>query len=109
MLSGWLSSLHALVLSMGAANLLSASCSFTLAERRCAQRALINVLVFANAAYTVACLSLAAGFAGSASLFRIGHLFVEAIFVGGLAGLEWRWRERFSLRLDPCSPLRGGH
>lgn len=96
MLSGWLSGLHALprglLLVNGAANLLYASYSFSLARRRRRPRALINLLVFANLAWAVACLVLAGRFAGSATVFGMGHLVGEAIFVGGLACLEWRWR-----------------
>lgn len=49
---------------------------------------MINLLVFANAAWTAVCLGLAVTFAGSATLFGIGHLVGEAVFVGGLAGLK---------------------
>ena len=55
---------------------------------------MINLLVFANFAWAVACLCLAGVFAGSATVFGMGHLIGEAVFVGGLAGLEWRWRDR---------------
>ncbi len=98
LLSGWLSSLHALprglLLFIGAVNLLYASYSFSLAARSRRPRSWINLLVFANLAWTVVCLGLAVVFAGSATPFGIGHLVGEAIFVGGLASLEWRWREQ---------------
>lgn len=98
LLSGWLSSLHALpralLLFMGAANLLYASYSFTLARRSRRSRGLINLLISANLAWTMVCLALAVSFVGSASVFGMGHLVLEAVFVGGLAGLEWRWREQ---------------
>lgn len=98
MFSGWLSGLHALprelLLANGAMNLLYASFSFSLAVRARRPRPLINVLVFANLSWAVVCLCLAAVFAGSATAFGIGHLVGEAVFVGGLAGLEWRWRDQ---------------
>lgn len=98
MFSGWLSSLHALprelLLLNGAVNLLYASYSFSLAVRATRPRSLIKVLVFANLSWALVCLCLAAVFAGSAAVFGIGHLVGEAIFVGGLAGLEWRWRDQ---------------
>jgi hypothetical protein len=36
----------------------------------------------------------AVGFAGTASAFGLAHLLGEGLFVGGLAALEWRERER---------------
>jgi hypothetical protein len=96
--SGWLSSLHALprelLLANGAMNLLYASFSFSLAVRARRPRSLINVLVFANLSWAIVCLCLVTVFAGSATAFGIGHLVGEAVFVGGLAGLEWRWRDQ---------------
>lgn len=96
-LSRWLGGLYALpralLLFMGAANLLYATCSFTLARRSRRPGTLIHLLVAANLSWAVACLALAAAYAGSASMFGIGHLVFEGVFVGGLACLEWRWRE----------------
>jgi hypothetical protein len=100
--SGWLSSLHALprdlLLLNGAVNLLYASYSFSLAARARRPRASINVLVFANLSWAVVCLWLVTVFAGSATVFGIGHLAGEAVFVGGLAGLQWRWRDQLLVR-----------
>jgi hypothetical protein len=102
MFSKWLSGLHALprelLLLNGAVNLLYASFSFSLAVRARRPRPLINVLVFANLSWAVVCLCLVTVFAGSASVFGIGHLVGEAIFVGGLAGLQWRWRDHLLVR-----------
>lgn len=98
MFSGWLSTLHGLprelLLANAAANLLYASYSFSLARRPTRPRASINLLVFANLAWAVVCLGLVGVFAESATVFGIGHLVAEAVFVGGLAGLEWRWRDQ---------------
>lgn len=97
-LSGWLSSLYALprelLLFNGAVNVLYASSSFSLAIRARRPGSLINLLVFANLAWAVVCLWLVRVFTGSATWFGIGHLVAEAVFVGGLAGLEWRWRDQ---------------
>jgi hypothetical protein len=96
--SGWLSSLYGLpreiLLLNAAANLLYASYSFSLARRPRRPMALINLLVFANLAWAVVCLFLIRAFAGSATWFGIGHLAGEAVFVGGLAALEWRWHHQ---------------
>jgi hypothetical protein len=37
---------------------------------------------------------MAAHFFETATVFGIGQLVGEAIFVGGLACLEWKWRDR---------------
>jgi hypothetical protein len=96
--SGWLSGLHALprglLLFTGAVNLLYACYSFALATRSNRPRLFINLLVFANLAWAVVCFGLAIGFGGSATFFGVGHLIGEAVFVGGLASLEWRWRDQ---------------
>lgn len=99
-LSPWLSRLYALpqevLLFVGAANLLYATYSFSLA--RWAERpvSLIKLLVFANAAWVPVCLGLAANFWGRASVFGLAHLVGEAFFVGGLAALEWKRREQLA-------------
>lgn len=104
--SEWLGNVYALprglLLLMGVVNVLYASYSFALATRRRRPRALINLLVFANLAWAVVCLGLAVAFAGSAMLFGLGHLVGEAVFVGGLAGLEWRWREQLLIAAEPA-------
>ena len=95
-LSGWLGGLYelprSLLLFTGAANLLYAAYSFSLAIRSLRPRALLYALVIANGAWAVVCLGLAAAYGGSASMFGLGHLLAEALFVGGLAVLEWRYR-----------------
>ncbi|MBL8962246.1 MAG: hypothetical protein JNJ98_20455 [Gemmatimonadetes bacterium] len=97
LLSPWLSRLFALPLGFlvftGAANLAYGSFSGSLARRSVRPRRLITVLVVANAAWAVLCLVSALTFARSASGFGLLHLVGEALFVGGLAMLEWRHRE----------------
>lgn len=92
-LSGWLSRLHTLpqelLLFIGTVNLLYASYSFTLALRAERPLFLIKVLVCANTAWAVVCLILAVTFWGHASPWGIAHLVGEAVFVGGLAEMEW--------------------
>jgi hypothetical protein len=106
-LSGWLGNVYALprglLLLMGVVNVLYASYSFALATRRRRPRALINLLVFANLAWAMVCLGLAVAFVGSATLLGLGHLLGEAVFVGGLAGLEWRWREQLLTAAEPAA------
>jgi hypothetical protein len=114
--SGWLSSLHRLprelLLFNGGVNVLYACYSFSLARLPRRPRGLINLLVFANLAWAVVCVWLVTVFAGSATVFGIGHLIGEAVFVGGLAGLEWKWRNQLLTRHDlspgpPPLPARG--
>lgn len=99
-LSAWLSRLHTLpqglLLFLGVVNLLYACYSFSLARRAERPMLLIQLLVFANAAWVVVCVSLAVRFWGVASIFGIAHLLGEAVFVGGLAALEWRQREQLA-------------
>ncbi len=98
LLSECLSALHALPQNLlqliGVVNLLYASYSFSLAIRARRPRRLITLLVIANSAWALVCLGMAASFAGTASIFGIAHLLGEAVFVAGLAGLEWKWRAR---------------
>ena len=98
--NGWLSRLHALPQELlqliGAVNLLYACYSFLLARRPERPMTLIKLLVCANAAWAVVCLSLAASFWEQASLFGIAHLIGEATIVGGLAALEWNQRDQLA-------------
>ena len=97
-LSGWLSEVYglprALLLGMGAANLAYGTYSGTLARRARRPRGLLLLLVVANGAWAVLCVVLAVRLAHSASAFGLAHLAGEGLFVGGLAALEWRERER---------------
>jgi hypothetical protein len=99
-LSAWLSRLYGLprdvLLFIGAANLLYASCSFSLARRSERPLSLIKLLVYANGAWALVCVGLAAYFWGQATAFGLAHLIGEALIVGGLAGLEWNQRHRLA-------------
>lgn len=94
---GWLSRLEGLpqelLLATGAVNLLYASYSFSLAVRPERPMLLITLLVFANLAWAMACLVLVALFSATATPYAFVHFVGEAIYVGGLALLEWRHRD----------------
>lgn len=96
-LSGWLTRPyalpHGLLVLMGAVNLLYAAYSLSLAVLARRPKGLVNLLVFANGTWAAVCLGWAVVFAESASPFGLGHLVGEALLVGGLAGLEWRYRD----------------
>jgi len=112
LLSGWLAPLYglprALLLFMGAVNLLYASYSFSLARRARRSRSSISLLAFANLAWVPVCLGLAVAFRESASLFGFVHLVGEAAFVGGLGLLEWRFRDQLLDRDRPPSQRNDG-
>ena len=97
-LSGWLSELYALprplLVGMGAANVAYGAYSGSLARRAHRPLALLTVLVVANATWAGLCALAAVRLAGTASAFGLAHLIGEGLFVGGLAALEWRQRER---------------
>jgi hypothetical protein len=97
LLSDWLSRLYSLpprlLIFMGLVNLIYASYSFSLAIRRARPKALIILLAVANGTWTLVCLALATHFFETATFLGIGLLVFEAIFVGGLASLEWKWRD----------------
>lgn len=96
-LADWLSRLQGLprglLLLTGAANLLYACYSFSLAIRSNRPPALIGLLVAANLIWACVCVALGVYFARSATIWGLAALFGEALFVGGLALQEWRWRD----------------
>jgi hypothetical protein len=100
-LNGWLSRLymlpHELIMFIGVVNLLYGSYSFTLARRARRRMLLIKLLVFANAAWVIVCLGLAATFWNQASVFGLMHLVGEALIVGALAAMEWRQRHQLAM------------
>ncbi len=94
-LRDWLAGLYGmpieLLVFIGAANVLYASYSFSLAVRRTRSPLLLKALIIANGVWALVCVGLAVRWAGTASLFGLAHLLAEALFVGGLARLEWKW------------------
>lgn len=97
LLSGWWSRLyglpHALVVTMGIANVVYGTYSFVLERRTQRPMAALHLLAAANAAWGLACLGAAYVFVGRATLLGVGVLLFEGVFVGGLAVAEWRYRE----------------
>jgi hypothetical protein len=79
---------------MGVANLAYGTYSGALARRARRPYALLVLLVVANATWAVLCGVAAVALAGTASAFGLAHLVGEGVFVGALAALEWRERER---------------
>ena len=56
----------------------------------------VITLSVANQLWAVVCVVTAVAIAPSASLFGVGHFVGEALFVGILGALEWRWRADLS-------------
>lgn len=81
---------------IGAINLLYACLSGSLALRDRRPVRWIAALSIANGAWSMACICIAVTVAGTATPFGMTHLLGEAVFVGGLAVLEWRWRDRLA-------------
>jgi hypothetical protein len=93
-LRDWLADLYSLsadlLLVVGLANLAYAGVSFTLAMLSRGDRVpLLRVVAAANVIWAVVCAVLAVVWFGEASLFGMGQLVGEAVFVGGLGVLEW--------------------
>jgi len=95
-LADWLSRLYALpvalVVAMGVANVAYGTFSFSLARRATRPRALLHLLVVANATWAVLCGVTAIAVSSYASPLGVAQLVLEGLFVGGLAALEWRHR-----------------
>lgn len=97
-LSGWLGPLYDLPGSLytiiALANTGYGLYSFTLAVQRRRPPAGIIALVIANATWAVLCGIGAVLLWQAASPFGLAHILAEGVFVGGLAALEWRHRDR---------------
>ncbi len=97
LLAGWLSKWYGLprnlVLFMGAVNVAYALCSFSLAVRKDRSKSLIRSLVVANLIWALILLGWVVVFFRTASVLGLAYLVAEALFVGGLAYLEWRSQE----------------
>jgi len=94
LLSEWYRLPRDLLLLIGWVNLAYASYSLTLARRSRRPQALILLLVLANLTWAVFfCLRWAVVYSETASFFGLAHLVGEALYVGGLGCLEWRWRD----------------
>lgn len=85
---------------MGAANLVYSGYSLSLASRQTRPLRWIILLAVANGSWAVYCVSLLVRFWGVASGFGLAQLAFEAVFVGGLAAVEWRYRQVLVTRTE---------
>ena len=83
---------------IAAANVIYGCYSLTLSALPRRPKALILLLVGANATWSVVCIYLLSQLFGQAGWLGLGHIFLEGLFVAGLAALEWRWREELLQR-----------
>ena len=101
-ISDWLAKLEGfpreVLLFTGIVNVLYACYSFSLAVRAERPMGRINVLVFANLAWVPVCIGLVVFFRDQANVFGFVHMIGEALFVGGLALLEWKHRDKLLSR-----------
>jgi hypothetical protein len=105
LLSHWLSSWYGLprgfILFTGLVNIIYGCYSFSLLLRTKRPLSLIILLVLANLVWAVLCVLWAVIFAQTASFLGTIHLLGEALFVGGLAYLEWCNRDLLLTKLSP--------
>lgn len=105
----WISDLYDLPLNfiyfVATANLLYGCYSLTLASRRKRPMALIRLLIGGNLLWSILCIRWFIIFSDTASVFGLLQLGGEAVFVGGLGILEWRWRTHLQSRsIRPAIP-----
>ncbi len=102
LLAGWLDPLYGmqsgLYTAIAIANIAYGLYSFSLVVRKQRSRSAILLLVFANATWSLSCSvgAVVLLLTQSASGFGIAHVIAEGVFVGGLAALEWRYRDRLA-------------
>ncbi|MEM7738632.1 MAG: hypothetical protein AAF267_22910 [Deinococcota bacterium] len=94
-LQRWLSSFYQLPVSfvvfLGIVNLTYGTFSLSLAVRKNRPQYLVWLLIRANMVWGVLCIVWAILFRNTASVWGLGTLLFEAVFVGGLGVIEWRW------------------
>src|SRR5688572_14287497 len=83
---------------IGLANLTYGTYSLSIARLKKRRRILIVILVIANMAWALNCMRMAMTLGDTASIFGMIQLIGEAIFVGALACLEWRYRKELQSR-----------
>ena len=97
LMSGWLSKWYQLpqelLIFMGIINMIYGSYSTSLAINSKRPKIRILLLVGANLAWALVCFVLLSKFSKTATIYGYAHLLGEGLYVGGLAYLEWRWRE----------------
>ena len=98
----WLASLYglpgAVLLFVGSANLAYGATGTLLARTRRRPPWAIAALAMANMSWPLACLGIAVTWASTVSWLGHAHLGLEAVYVGALGLVEWRWRHHLVRR-----------
>ena len=97
-LTEWYNMPREMLLFIAVVNLTYATYSLSIAMLKKRPLVLIIILVIANLIWATNCLRLAVIFSDNASIFGLTHLVGEAMFVGGLAYLEWRYRKILQIK-----------
>jgi hypothetical protein len=99
-LDEWLSELYAIPLGIfyfvALTNVVYGLFSLSLVMRARRTMGLIKLLAVANGGWAVLCFGLVVYLWCTATFFGIAHVALEGVFVGGLAALEWKQRERLN-------------
>ena len=97
LINGWLAKLcllpQDLLIFMGVINIVFGFYSTSLAINSKRPKTRISILVAANFTWALVCFYLLLTFSKTASIYGGTYLLVEGLYVGGLAYLEWRWRD----------------
>lgn len=94
--SGFLAGLYGLsfgtVVTLALVNLIYGCYSFSLARRAHRPVSLIRVLAIANMCWAPVCIYIVVLNRTEITLLGMCHLLGEAVYVGGLGVMEWRYR-----------------
>ncbi len=89
-LSGFFNLPHQVLQVMAFISLGYAAYSLSLAQRKVKPISLLKLLVFANGAWVIVCLSVMLFYSYTATFYGIIYLILEALLVATLAFLEWK-------------------
>ena len=80
------------VILMGVANLVYGGYSLLVATRQNRTINMIGLLAFANMAWLLVCLAIAAAYRTEITVLGLLHVLGEGVYVAGLGYTEWRMR-----------------
>jgi hypothetical protein len=106
----WLSGFYQLPVSfvvfLGIVNITYGTFSLSLTVQKNRPKRLVWLLIRANMTWGVLCIVWAILFRNTASVWGLGTLLFEAVFVGGLGWIEWRWRHLLLTVPSETSPTK---
>lgn len=108
--SPWLHGLYGLpsvfVVFLGVANVAYGCFSASLVRMPVRSRRLLYTLAGANCLWALLCCVYVYWFWETVTFYGAAHLLLEAVYVGTLGVLEWRWNERLVTR--QYAPIASG-